>query len=170
LTSRIETAKELIDLAQHKNINLYIDNIFLFRNEIKNNKYIPRKNIKFEWYKYGPFKDTLINDLLYHDLYLLIYFIGSGNISNIVIKNKTKNKLNMCFLYNDYSIEIDYDREYTNEKHKIIKLDDIIINLSIASNDALKETIDACFNNKIDYIKNHSISLETLTHLKNFYD
>ena len=65
-------AQELLLLANEKKTILYVDNIFLSRSELVNVKNLQYKTIKFHWHKNGPFNDNLINDLLYHDLYILI--------------------------------------------------------------------------------------------------
>ena len=52
------------------------------------------KFIKFEWFKNGPFKNDLISDLLYHDLYILNSFLNISNIYFEFIINE-KNHLHL---------------------------------------------------------------------------
>lgn len=170
LTLDYNSSLELIELAKSKNVKLYIDNIFLFRDEIKNINVIPFKKIEFIWLKQGPYKYDLISDLLYHDLYLLISLAGVHKIENIYYIEKTNNKLKITFNYKDIDVEINYNREWDKEKTKLIKTEHQIINLSTPKNDPLKESIDACFLNKIDLDYNHSLSLETIKLLELFYD
>lgn len=170
LTDTYDKAVELIELANDKCVNLYVDNIFLLRNEIKSNTYIPKNNITFKWFKNGPTKDSIINDLLYHDIYLLIHFAGIGEISNLNIHENNLLYFKASFNYNNLVIDIDYNRMYSKEKHKSISLDNNVIDLSIPQNDPLQESINACFTNKINYLDNHETSLNTLKLLKNFYD
>ena len=131
---------------------------------------IPKKVIEFIWYKNGPFKDNILNDLLYHDLYLIIHFLGVGFIENLKINKNTYNKFKVSFIYKDVLVKIDYDREYQGNKKKIIKIDDFVLDLSLPTNDPLSESIQLCFENKIDYIRNHHITLETTKLLTYFYD
>lgn len=170
LTLSVEQTQELINLSTSLNKKLYIDNLFLLRNEIKQCNLIPKKVIEFIWYKNGPFKDNILNDLLYHDLYLIIHFLGVHFIENLKINKNTYNKFKVSFIYNDILVKIDYDREYQGNKTKIIKIDDYILDLSLPMNDPLSDSIQQCFENKIDYISNHHITLETTKLLTYFYD
>ena len=131
---------------------------------------IPKKVIEFIWYKNGPFKDDILNDLLYHDLYLIVHFLGDYFIENLKINKNTYNQFKVSFIYKDILVKIDYNREYQGNKTKIIKIDDYILDLSCPTNDPLNESIQLCFENKIDYISNHHITLETTKLLTYFYD
>jgi hypothetical protein len=169
LTLDYKSSKELIDLANEKKVHLYIDNLFILREEIKNLKLKPLNNIEFTWLKKGPYKDTLINDLLYHDLYLLIHLLGTGKVTNIHYIEKSNNVLIFTFNYNNIKIKINYNRDWNNKKTKIIKIDNNIIDLSIPQNDPLQESIDMCLNkNNIDFEYNHYLSLETIKLLELF--
>ena len=57
-------ALKLVNLARKNKIHLYVDNVFLFRKELLGLVPGEYRNVKFHWYKNGPFNDTLINDLL----------------------------------------------------------------------------------------------------------
>lgn len=170
LTLDINQTRELIDLSTSLNKKLYIDNLFLLRNEIKSFNLIPKKTIEFSWYKNGPFNDNILNDLLYHDMYLIIHFMGVSVVENLKIIKNTYNRFESSFIYKDILIKIDYDREYHGNKTKIIKIDDYILDLSNPTNDPLQESIQLCFENKIDYINNHNVTLETEKLLTYFYD
>mgnify|MGYP003325150492 CR=1 FL=1 len=170
LTLDYNSSLELIELTKLKNVKLYVDNIFLFRNEIKNINIIPFNQIEFTWLKQGPYKNDLLSDLLYHDLYLLISLVGIYKIKNIQYKEKTNNKLKVIFDYKDIKVKINYNREWNKEKIKFIKTEHQIIDLSIPKNDPLKESINACFSDKIDFKYNHLLSLETIKLLELFYD
>lgn len=168
LCLNINDTLELIELSNKVNKKLYIDNIFLLRNEIKSLKFNIKHNLEFIWYKSGPNKDTIINDLLYHDLYLLIHFLGVHSIDNIKIFKNNYDELQLEFLYNQILIKVDYNRKYEGTKTKIIKFDDKVLDLSISTNDPLQESIQLCFENKIDYSYNHNITLQTTKLLENF--
>ena len=123
LTLNYNSSLELINLAKEKNTCLYIDNIFLLRDEIKNINIPLANNIEFIWLKKGPYNDTLVNDLLYHDLYVLIHLIGVYQISNIHYVKNTTNKLIITFDYGNIKVKINYNRNYRGKKKKLICID-----------------------------------------------
>jgi len=169
LTLDYKSSKELIDLANEKKVHLYIDNLFILRDEIKKLKLKSLNNIEFIWLKKGPYNDTLVNDLLYHDLYLLIHLLGVGKITNVHYIEKSDNILIFTFNYNNIKIKINYNRDWSDKKTKIIKIDNNIIDLSVPQNDPLQESIDMCLNkNNIDFEYNHYLSLETIKLLELF--
>jgi predicted dehydrogenase len=168
LTLDYKSSKELIDLANEKKVHLYIDNLFILRDEIKKLKLKPLNNIEFTWLKKGPYNDTLVNDLLYHDLYLLIHLLGIGKITNVHYIEKSNNILIFTFNYNNIEVKINYNRDWNSEKTKIIKVDNNIIDLSTPINDPLQESIDMCLLSNIDFEYNHHLSLETIKLLELF--
>jgi hypothetical protein len=168
LTLDYISAKELIELSKEKNVKLYINNLFLFRDEFKSINYTNFNKIESVWLKEGPFKDTLFNDLLYHDLYMFISLMGVQKITNINYYQNTSNILSLDFMYGNTKIKINYNREWKGNKTKILKFEDQIIDFSYPKNDPLKEVINLCFQNKIDFNQNHTLSLETIKLLNIF--
>jgi len=168
LTLDYLSAKELIELSKEKNVKLYINNLFLFRDEFKSINYINFNKIESVWLKEGPFKDTLFNDLLYHDLYMFISLMGVQKITNINYYQNTSNILSLDFMYGNTKIKINYNREWKGNKTKTLKFEDQIIDFSYPKNDPLKEVINLCFQNKIDFNQNHTLSLETIKLLNIF--
>jgi len=168
LTLDYLSAKELIELSKEKNVKLYINNLFLFRDEFKSINYTNFNKIESVWLKEGPFKDTLFNDLLYHDLYMFISLMGVQKITNINYYQNTSNILSLDFMYGNTKIKINYNREWKGNKTKILKFEDQIIDFSYPKNDPLKEVINLCFQNKIDFNQNHTLSLETIKLLNIF--
>ena len=154
-------AQELIALANENQTNLYVDNIFLSRSELANVKNLQCKTIKFRWHKNGPFNDNLINDLLYHDLYILINIVGYKTISSLQFKVNEKDILAFEFYYGDSKVEIDYNRVSLDKKEKIIYLDNKIINFINHDEDPLKVIIENCLQKKIDFESNHLLNLQT---------
>ena len=168
LTLDYNSSLELINLAKEKNVCLYIDNLFLLRNEIKNINISSISNIEFTWLKKGPYKDTLINDLLYHDLYLLIHLARLQQISNIHYIENSFNKLFVTFNYGNIKVKINYNREWDGNKTKLININNKTIDLSNPTNDPLQESIDLCFSQNVDFEYNHYLSLETVKLLELF--
>ena len=79
-------AQELVYLAEANNVHLYIDNVFLQRSELSIKPKGEFKTLKFIWHKNGPFNDDLFNDLLYHDIYILISLVGYKEIDLVDFK------------------------------------------------------------------------------------
>lgn len=165
LCTTIEEAEELVNLSRETGNLLYIDNIFMLREEFISIGKTDANYIRSTWRKYGPFKDSLFNDLLYHDLYMFISLLGDREINGIEVINNNRNSLHFNYLYGGTLIEIRYDRNCKGEKIKTIQLGNEILDLSKPKNDALKESIDNCFRDKVDYRSNHSLSLHTLRQL-----
>jgi len=160
--SNTNEAVELIRLAQKNKIFLYVDNVFLYRSELQNliqKNYI---NIFFSWRKNGPFNDTLINDLLYHDLYLLIYILGKKSITKVTVEQNKENILVFSFFYGESEIKIDYNRALVGINEKIIYADNILIKFGVTKEDPLGEIISSCLSNEMDFELNNMLNLETI--------
>ena len=67
LTPTYKQSKELFDLANEYNVNLYVDDVFNYRTERKHIKNLA-KPIEVVWNKISG---EPLYDLMYHDLYLL---------------------------------------------------------------------------------------------------
>ena len=187
ISPNLEEAKELIKIAKEKNLNLYIDNVFLFREAYQGLKnYISDRKIekiKFTWRKYGTFDDSIFNALLYHDIYLLIDLLKEHEIENIEILNSNNNILNLKFKYNKTLIEFEYDRIYKG-KEKIITIalrneivewnnDKLIINnkeVLTETEDALNTMISDFLDNKVNFKENNSLALKTITQINKIKD
>jgi hypothetical protein len=167
-TGSIEKANKLISLAKKYNVLLYVSNVFLFRKEIielnlKNNSF---KKIVFRWNKEGPFKDTLKNDLLYHDLYLLIHIMGVKTINNLVIFKNETNILQFSIYYEHVLVVFDYKRALNIKYIKEIKFDNHAILFPRDSQDPLGEIIRMCLNKTHNFSHNISINLKVLELMK----
>lgn len=172
-TETLEEATELIKLAIEKGVKLYVNNIFLHRKAYINFKTkLPKKHkldkISFSWNKFGPFKDNLLNDLFYHDLYMLLDILGPIDTHDISLNsiNSSENKYYLNCTINNLVIEFDYDREYKGEKIKTISVNDnILCDFSIPDNDPLSEMIYKVINEKsiFDFEKNLELTLNAKT-------
>lgn len=155
-------ALELFELSKKNNVKLYIDNIFLFRNEFFSLKKLKFKTIKFIWNKFDNTKnESIIDSLLYHDLYIL-FNLTNDDWSVIHFEYGEDNlflKLNQC----NKNAEFKYDRNFIGNKEKIITVDGVNFDFSSPKNDPLSETILNITKNNINYEFNN---LTTLTVLK----
>lgn len=163
-------AHNLYNLADRLKLKLYVDDIFLHRDEYKTiNK--ARKDIVFKWYKNGPHKDNLINDLLYHDLLILTDLYGIKLLEDIDITTNEKNKLKLSFKYGSINVEVDYVNDYIGEKIKTIVVDDLYrYDFPSVGKDYLKQLIDNCLDLKVNFNKNRKNSLNVVSLLQLFYN
>lgn len=158
--SNSNQARQLIALAKENRVHICVDNVFLYRRELLGLIPGQYKNLKFSWYKYGPFNDTLVNDLLYHDLYLLIFLLGVKKISNVLVFQNEKDIFLFSFFYGETKIIIDYNRTVEGIKEKIICADGISIKFSgTIEQDPLKKIISDCLNNEINFELNNELNL-----------
>lgn len=166
-TPTLEEAMELIDLANSLGKRLYIDNLFLMRKEIAFHPQITTDVLTSTWTKYGPFKDTLRKDLLYHDIYIIPQLLGPGTPRDIQILKDTTNIFEADYMHNSTLVKIRYNRE-SAEKKKTFTWEAGEIDLSIPQHDPLQETIDLILKDEMDYTLNHKTTLTTTEHLNLF--
>lgn len=161
-TGDVDKSKELYELADLHEVSIFVDNIFLYRDEIL--KYTPKispNKFKFTWLKNeDTYKDDLINTLLYHDIYLLINFTDEKwEVNELIITNDYL-KLK---LYNDDKVaSFNYERNKVGYKIKKIFIDDNIIDMSNPINDPLYEVINKLNSQNLNFDDNKIITLKTL--------
>lgn len=160
-TGDFNKAKELYEISKKNNVNIFVDNVFLYRYEFINIQNTTFTNIKFIWNKYeNIFKENLLNRLLYHDLYLLLSL--SNNDWSVKSCNIFEDKLSLSLVNNDLSSEFNYDRSCKDKKEKMLIIDNNIIDFSNPLNDPLSEIINNLKNNNIDFNDNKKITLNTI--------
>jgi len=161
-TGDINLANELYKMSVDKNTIIYVDNIFLLRDEIKNIEFCSIEKLEFLWKKNdNNYKENLINSLMYHDLYLTNYLIKKNSW---VFEKIDYNEKNLDVVMNNDQSEVRfiYDRG-SDLKEKIIIVNDTTkIDISNPKNDPLNDTIIKIINKEIDYESNKIITLETL--------
>jgi hypothetical protein len=161
-TGNYKKAKELYSLAFEHGIKIYVNNIFLYRNEFQAIKNLPFNNIIFKWSNNCK-KDTIYNNLLYHDLYMLIEMAGHEWKIDCVDNNRIKLKkgqMTAIFLYNNRVF-----------KNKEIIIDNHKVSFNHPLNDPLSETIFELFSKQVNYDKNKILTLQTLeliNYIKNY--
>ena len=143
LTLNLDTTKELYNLADKLKVKLYVDNIFLWRDDINLNP------MEFIWNK----KDNtnFIDRLAYHHFYLWVKDRSDIEIDNIEILS---NESFFIILKDGYEGYFNYNK---SEKDDIHTIDNKEINE--VNNNPLKEMVLSIFNNKINYSLNKQITL-----------
>jgi hypothetical protein len=160
-TGNFFKAKELYKISEKNNTKLFVDNIFLYRNELINIESNNFKKIKFLWNKFeNLYKEDLFTTLLYHDLYLLLNI--AKNTWDVDYLEIFEDKLNLKLKNKNLKAEFIYDRNYIGKKEKKIFIDDKLIDFSNPSNDPLSEIIDNLIKNNINFNENKKITLKTI--------
>ena len=95
LTKQIEHAKELFDIAAQKKCALHIGHVERFNGAVQELKKIINKPYLIESYRMGPFasrvqNDTVILDLMIHDLDIILGIVNSPIKSISVVGRKIK--------------------------------------------------------------------------------
>ena len=99
LTKNIKQAQELFDIAKMQNCALHIGHVERFNGAVQELKKIIQKPYLIESHRLGPFvpriqKDSVILDLMIHDLDIILNLINSPVKKINVIGNKIKTNLN----------------------------------------------------------------------------
>ncbi len=158
-TGDYEKAKELFNIADSMGVNIFVDNLFLFRNEIIKFHLKDPKRISFYWMN-QCIRENIFDSLLYHDLYLLLKWSASDRwrIKTSCIKDETL----YLFMSNGYqSCAFNYNTGNRCKK-KCIIIDSHVINLNYPQNDPLKECIIDMIEGNIDYDLSKKVTLDTL--------
>tara|TARA_R100000008_G_scaffold85936_1_gene77227 strand:- start:239 stop:2029 length:1791 start_codon:yes stop_codon:yes gene_type:complete len=144
LTLTYEQSNELYNLAEVKNVKLFVDEVFWYRKELieLHNvfSYNPKK-IKCVWEKYGRsdyrnYIPASFYNLMYHDLYLLYIYLKNKKLESIDVIDKD-NKLHFIANFSDVKVEFLYDRKEKNKNTHTISG----INLNRSSEDSLSKMI-----------------------------
>lgn len=158
-TGDYDKAKELFEIAEQKGVHIFIDNLFLFREEIINLRVKEPRMISFYWMKQES-RENLFDSLLYHDLYLLLAW-SKCDKWKVRTCNFKDDSLYLFMVNGCQSCAFRYNIGNSGEK-KWILIDDCIINLSYPKNDPLKECITGMIEGRIDYDLSRKITLDTL--------
>lgn len=156
LTLDFKLSKELYSIAEINNCKLYVDDIFRYKNEYRENKdsLSIQKNLTFTWKKYGSFKDYIEPNLMYHDLYLLVDLLGEDTPTEIHYSVNQVNRKALKFRYKDKLIKLNYNRLCKNKTKTINK-----INFNQPTNDALQDLLREVLTEKANFNYNKQITL-----------
>ena len=124
-TKSTKEAEELLEIAQRKNLALFVDHTYLFDEAFVKFKKILQeqgaKRVTFKWLKWGSFEDDIVWNLLYHDIYLAKSLFGDPIYSKRVSGSQNGNKIHARLEFlNKKKAEIFINREFKGEKTKII--------------------------------------------------
>ena len=156
ITGSYNKAKKLIDLANSNNVKLYIDDIFLYHPTFKIIKEQDYNNIQFSWNKLGSFKDSIYNNLAYHDIYMALSLGVDLSEDSIFTENQVNKK---CF--NIGSATFKYDR-LSNNKSKYVTLDGYKIEFKTSVN-LIEIMFDCVFNENASFKNNNRLALKTIS-------
>lgn len=165
---------ELFNLAEKRNVKLYIDNIFLDRKEVifAKNNIDSIDSIKFKWYKPSTPNCGLVDGLLYHDIYLMMYLLDNHN-GDVVVNSheQSENCMNIDFEYDGIDIIIEYNSNNKGKNKTITINDNITIDLNNPINDPLDEIIKKiCNGGVISYDYNRLLTINTEKIIKKLID
>ena len=175
LCSSADEAREILELAEKNNCRLYVDDVSLYHagyQELKKNiagKMI--ESVRFSWKKYGTFEDTILNNLVYHHMYILADLLGEGNEPRSLNITKAETDiLEMKFNYGSAAVGASYNRRSDVAEN--------IMEISVKGdknpytwkNDqvgrALADMVSGVANDNADYQKNNRLALTSLQHLE----
>lgn len=148
LTLTYEESEKLYNLAEMRNVKLYVDDIQNYREydfKIKKNNLVERKKMG------GNLKDVLYI-LTYHDLYVLYSHIKDLKIQDITLIDNT-NTLHFKIKFNNMNIEFRYDLNSEEKLHTIN-------GYSLAGeDDILSKMLLSVIEGRVDFQYNKEISL-----------
>lgn len=157
MTLSYNDSVELLELAEEKNVKVYIDDVFRFTQGYCNLLQKPRstnESLYFNWNKYGSFNDTIYNTLTYHDIYIALS-MGYDLSGNIEFEYNRVNQKSFTI----GKVHFTYDR--TNlKKEKTASINGYTIDFRTNLN-PLETMFDNVFNNSIDFHVNNSLALES---------
>lgn len=152
LSTSYEKAYELVQLSKKLNVKLYVDDIFMWHpttNAVYENV---ESNLEFNWNKYGSFKDTIFNNLTYHDIYLALHFRNNLNPTIRMVVNRVNEKV---FWIDD--VKFSYNRVSTTRR-KWISLNGVDYDY-VNDSSTLEKMLISVLNGLVDFEKNIDTSL-----------
>ena len=156
LTLTYEQSKKLYDLAEKRNVRLYVDDIENYKKhkfEIKDNNFIERRKSGG-----GDIKDILYR-LAYHDIYILYECIKDSEFKYISSVTDKENYLKFTVEFDNKNFEFNYDLNSSKTEHKIngynMKNETDVIPQMLLS--AFNKSLDCGYNKKITLFTNKII-------------
>ena len=172
--------ESIFELARQKNKKIYIDDVFLWREEYRRLKALSARpiEISFRMTKHGTFNDSLLNAYAYHDLYMLLDLTRCAPITNLeIIKIESpleKNRIDILeftCMSRGVRVHCYYDRtKEKKEKTIVINSNIVWANDTITiedkketyqNQDALALMLKSVLAEKADFIYNNELAFKT---------
>lgn len=160
LTTNFSDAIELLNRAKRTGVKLYVDDIFLYNSEYLAKREAMRNasELTFSWKKFGSFKDNIVNNLTYHDLYILVDLFGYHRIRGL---QSTVNRINekvYTFEYDSKKITLEYNRLFMGKSEKTVTYDKNVCDFTKSKNNSLSDMFSAVFSEKVDFNRNEELT------------
>lgn len=146
-------SKELVDLANKHNVRLYVDDVFRYNPIINNLLEKEKDTIRFEWNKYGSFRDNIFNNLTYHDLYLAI-LLGYDLDQDIDVKVNRVNEKEVHIGKAQF-----YYNRLNSSKSKVVRIGSTTFDFRTNLN-LLDTMFRNVFDGTVSFEKNNQIALK----------
>lgn len=161
LSLSYDQSVELVGLAKTNNTNLYVDDVFRYRNAFRSFKLRTPDSDSFEisWSKQGSFSDNIGNSLIYHDLYLLIDLLGDLKVSGYRSDVNRMNHKRFSFSSGRRRFSFDYNRSAPLVR-KEWRVGAQVLDFSRADNDALSEMLTVVLSGEADIAYNNALALK----------
>ncbi len=154
----------LIEIANRNKVKLFVNNVFLHRQESEAIMIPVPNNIAFVWYKGELSNGSIVDDLLYHDLYLLLRLIDQEKVRKINIYDNEPDRLFFSLtLEQSKTVYFDYRREQGLETKKVIHFGEKVIHFPKTQDDPLKRMIIDCILGNVDFKVNFELNLHTIS-------
>lgn len=150
-TLSLSSFENLISFAKQNNVNFYIDDVFLFKNDITWPKQLKNQEI-IQWRKIDNKYGALLDRLAYHHLYLLKQFGDSLNDITNIVSNKSKpDFIDFSFEYCGSNFNATYQCGSLVAKNEFLG-----VSLLNNTESAIKKMLEQLFSGNIDFEKNIS--------------
>ena len=144
LTLTLESSKELFKIADKNSVKLYVDDVFLWRNDL------PPLPAHFKWNKSN--NSNFLDRLAYHHFYLWINNNPNPKIKEVKVLSKDKFVITLEDNTRGY-----FDYSNSTVKHHFINFKEI----KVPNNNPLKEMLLDVFDGKVNFEKNKNLTLNT---------
>jgi len=144
LTLTLDTTKYLYNLADKLKVKLYVDDVFLWREDIK----LISTPVEFVWNKEN--NTNFIDRLAYHHFYLWVKDRPNVDIDSIICYQDNEF---LVTLTDGYKGKFNYNK-IKNTTHTINRKE-----IKTPTNNPLKEMLLSVFNNKVNYSYNKQVTL-----------
>jgi D-amino-acid oxidase len=175
LVTKFHQVHELYALAEKNGVKLYVDDVFLYNSEyIKNREKLKAcKELTFVWNKYGTFNDSITNNLIYHDLYMLIDLFGYPHVESVSLPRSSVNRINeqsFSMRFRNVEVNLKYNRLHKGNYEKYIESDGkLICDFTKNTNNPLSDMFEAVFTNSLDFKRNSQLTFSTQLLLQNTF-